>query len=326
MSNTNAVLQSTCLFLLVGSWTCLVRQSSGEEIAISAALLRIVDSADIPAAIDGVLEKVLVREGDIVETGTLLAVGRDEQARIRAAQATVDADIAARTAKNPYARDLARKKFELAVTEVNRAHEVNRGFANSVSEKELNILRLARDKSKLEMHQAEFDQEEAALKHQLKLAELELAKSEVEKYQIRASIPGMVVHVNRKPGEWVSAGEVVVRIVRVDKVRAEGFVAAVSARNNLVGRSASIRVGDGVGGYSSANGMVVFVSPDADPVDGRVRVWVEFDNENQALRPGLRGDVRIHERTPAISSYKTAPDEKGPDEKAPGTQGLGKGE
>lgn len=292
-------MKTTAVVGFVRSLVCLfcVNQIGSigiaQEIEIRSALLRIVDSADIPAAIDGVLDKVHVREGDIVETGTLLAIGRDKQAQVRSAQATVDADIAARLSKNPFAQDLAQKKYELAVTEVKRAYEVNRGFANSVSEKELNILRLARDKAKLEMQQAEFDQGEAVLKHQLKLAELELANIEVEKHQIRASIPGMVVHVNRKPGEWVSAGEVVVRIVRVDKVRAEGFVAAADARAKLVGRSASIRVDDGAGAYTQAAGKVVFVSPDADPVDGRVRVWVEFDNSEQSLRPGLRGDVRI---------------------------------
>jgi len=265
-----------------------------QTIEIPSALLRIVESADIPAAVDGILDQIDVKEGRIVEAGALLARVNDSQARIRLTRAATDVDIAARAAKNDLATQLARKTLELSVTELNRAHEVNRSFANSVSERELNVLRLGRDKAKLELQQAKLNQQETVLKHQLKSAEYDLAQNELERHQIVAPIPGMVVRVNKHAGEWVAAGEVVVRIVRVDRVRAEGFIAASLAQSDLVGRAASIRVLTGdTANQLDATGEVVFVSPDADPVDQRVRVWVEFANPDLSLRPGLRGDVQI---------------------------------
>ena len=289
------------LFRLASFFVCwlalhvgALSESAEQEVEITAALLRIVESADIPAAVDGILQRVNVREGDIVDVGAALARIDDMQARIRASQATVEAGIAAQAAENDLGIQLGQKTFDLAATELQRAHDVNRGFANSVSDRELNILRLSRDKAELELQQAKINQQEAVLKHQLKLSELELAKNEAEKHQIRAPLPGMVVSVYKRPGEWVSAGDAVVRIVRVDRIRAEGFVAASEAQLDLVGREAVIRilVGDTTR-QVEATGQVVFVSPEADPVDGRVRVWVEFSNTDLSLRPGLRGRVTI---------------------------------
>ena len=202
---------------------------AANDIEIPSALIKIVEAVEIPALNEGVLASVLVREGDIVAVGDLLAQVDDTQAQLRSNQAEMEAEISSREAKNDVLPRLARKTHELAVTELKRGHDVNKGFPNSVSQRDLNILQLTVDKAELEMEQALHDMKISGLNDKLKQAQLQLTRNEVARYAIRAPLPGMIVHVDKRKGEWVSAGDLVVRVVRVDRVRAEGFVAAREA-------------------------------------------------------------------------------------------------
>ena len=40
-------------------------------------------------------------------------------------------------------------------------------------------------------------------------------------------------------------------------------------------------------------GKVVFVSPEIDPVNSQVNIWVEIDNEELRVRPGMRAKMTI---------------------------------
>ena len=51
----------------------------------------------------------------------------------------------------------------------------------------------------------------------------------------------MVVQIKRHRGEWVQAGESVVRVLRLDRLRAEGFVPQ-AARRVAVGRPVTVQV------------------------------------------------------------------------------------
>lgn len=277
--------------IAIGLFACTAR--AADEIEVPSALIKIVESVDIPAANSGVLAKVLVREGDIIEMGDLLAQLDDRSVQLQRSEAQLDAQIAKKEAKNDVLARLARKTHELAMTELQRALNVNKGIPNSVSDRELNVLRLTVDKSALEIEQAEHNRQVAELNLSLKQAELELAQHEVSRFAIRSPLPGMVVHVDKRPGEWVSTGDLVVRVVRIDYVRAEGFVSAEQAATALQNRAARIRVNLPGIKAKEVLGTVVFVSPEANPVDGRVRIWAEFKNKGFVLRPGLRGTIRI---------------------------------
>ena len=46
----------------------------------------------------------------------------------------------------------------------------------------------------------------------------------VKRRKIFAELSGIVVEVNRHPGEWVEPSETVFRLLRMDRLRAEGFL------------------------------------------------------------------------------------------------------
>jgi macrolide-specific efflux system membrane fusion protein len=73
--------------------------------------------------------------------------------------------------------------------------------------------------------------------------------------------------------------------VNVDRLKAEGFVAAAQASTDVIGKSVALEV-DETQGQKPAAGTLVFVSPEMDPITSQVRVWAEIDNREGRLRPG----------------------------------------
>jgi macrolide-specific efflux system membrane fusion protein len=103
----------------------------------------------------------------------------------------------------------------------------------------------------------------------------------------------MVVQVNRRRGEWVEPGEMVVRILRLDRLRAEGFLKARYLSGDVEDWRVTLTVDLPGRPAAELPGEVVFVSPEIDPVNSQVSIWVEVDNEDLRLRPGMRAKMTI---------------------------------
>jgi multidrug efflux pump subunit AcrA (membrane-fusion protein) len=41
-------------------------------------------------------------------------------------------------------------------------------------------------------------------------------------------------------------------------------------------------------------GKVTFVSPEIDPINRETTVWVEFDNPELLIKPGMHGEMQIY--------------------------------
>ena len=55
-------------------------------------------------------------------------------------------------------------------------------------------------------------------------AELDAAELSLQKSRITAPTPGLVVEINRHVGNWVAPGDPVIELVRMDRLRVEGFL------------------------------------------------------------------------------------------------------
>jgi macrolide-specific efflux system membrane fusion protein len=126
----------------------------------------------------------------------------------------------------------------------------------------------------------------------LKENELAAAEQGLSRRRILAPLDGVVAQVHARRGEWVEPGKTLLRIVRVDRLRAEGLVNVNSLSGELVGADVSVKVVLGKR-TEEVRGKLVFISPEADPVSGQVRVWAEIDNPGLALRAGQRGSMVI---------------------------------
>lgn len=266
-----------------------------DEIRVPSVLIKLIEQVEVPAREAGVLAAVNAREGDLVSPGAPLAQIEDTQARFDKRRAELEHQGARRAADSDVKVRFARKSLEVAEADLRRALESSKRFAQSVSQSELDHLRLLVQKSTLEIEQAQLEIELAQALRDVKQHEVEVAQHQIERRQVVSPLAGVVVEINRHRGEWVEPGQTIVRLLRLDRLRAEGLVPAQSVDDQLKGRAVKLTVPTGDGQSAEYAGQIVFVSPEVDPVNGQVRVWAEIENNDLKLRPGVQGSLVITE-------------------------------
>ncbi len=268
---------------------------SERDIEVGQAVLKIIASVDIPAQRSGLLEEVQVKEGDLIERGSLIANIDDRQAALRFEEAKIELKIAEREAADDINIRFAKKSLEVAQAELERSRELNSGKYTLVTKTELERLELIVEKNVLEIERAELELASSNDKVELHRNQAAIREDELVRHEIRSPIDGMVVSVERKQGEWIKESEAVARIVRIDQLRVEGFVDATEAARGLVGRAVTLVLEDG-GSEQVASGKIVFVNPEAITVSNRskIRVWAEVENHDRRLFPGQKGRLIIH--------------------------------
>ena len=180
-----------------------------------------------------------------------------------------------------------------ANAELARAKESNAKFPKSVSQTELDRLKLMADKAVLEVEQAELDRQQSQMTLSLKQQDLNRAALALERRTIAAPFPGMVVEWKKQHGEWVEPGTPVMRLIRMDRLRAEAFISMRSLPPKLVGRTATFLIEGETKTPQKYFGKLVYVSPEIDPVNGQVRIWAQIENNDLNLRPGQSGSLQI---------------------------------
>ncbi|MEK6260501.1 MAG: efflux RND transporter periplasmic adaptor subunit [Planctomycetota bacterium] len=279
---------TTCMLSLL-----LAGADPSAELQIDSALLTLIEHADVSASEAGLLSLLAVKEGETVAEGKPLAKIDDREAKLIRVRAETELKVARALADNDIKVRFAKASVAVADAELKRAMESNLKFPKSVSQTEIDRLKLLADKAVLEIEQAEVDLQQARLSLQIKQHDLERATLALERRTIAAPFPGMVVQWKKQHGEWVEPGTPVMRLIRLNRLRAEAFLASQMLPTNLVGRPAMLVVD--VPGKSAAKyeGKLVFVSPEIDPVNGQVRVWAEIDNSDLSLRPGQTATLVI---------------------------------
>ncbi len=265
-----------------------------DTLTISDVQVTLVADVQAPARQDGVLAMLAVKEGDLVSEKAELGRLDTGLAGIECRLATIEFEISKVHADNDIDRRFAQKSLEVARSELARSLESVTSFPKSISQTELDRLRLVVEKTDLSIEQSERDLKEADLTKSLKEQHLAAANKQLGDHRITAPIAGMVVELYRKAGEWLNRGDPVVRIIRLDKLRVEAFVDGTRFSTNLVGRPVTLTThlppGDVVGTFK---GRITFVSPEVQPVNGQVRVWADVENPELTLRPGARGTLDI---------------------------------
>lgn len=340
-----------------------VVSNAAEPIKVQSAFVRVLEEADIPAREVGVLSTLDVREGDLVKAGQVLSRLDDDDAKLAMARAELDLAIAERQAKNVVpvrtaeallkeaehdqaqaklsqriaamkaANDVAvrhaSKSRDASKAEFERAVQARKAFEKSISQTELDRLKLVLERNELEIEKAKFEQELAdvqqqieessiaeqdqiverlklsveqaqlqkdvdALTRDVKARTLDQAKLQLARRSLRSPLDGEVAEVFRHRGEWLEPGQRVMRIVRLDRLKVEGFVASSAITSSLRGATVRVRVvlSDDEKPIL-VRGKIVFISSEIDPVNAQVRVWAEVENPDLLLRPGLSAEMVI---------------------------------
>lgn len=252
---------------------------------VESVVLRLLEEAEIPAQESGVIIEVSHREGDRVKQGERLAQIDDQVSRLAELAASAQYDIAREKATNDIRLRFAKKALEVSEAELRRSTDSVERVARSVSQSQIDVERLTVQKNRLDAEQADHERQIASLEMKAKDNELSAAREEVARRRIVAPVDGIIVQVYVRKGEWVEPGQKTMRIVNVDRLKAEGFIPAAST-NIEPGANVEVTVADAPSDAKPVAGKIVFVSPEVDPITGQVRVWAEIDNHTAGLRPG----------------------------------------
>lgn len=263
-------------------------------------LVKLIDDVDVPAQEAGQIVQLLVAEGQAVKTGELLARLDDDLQKLALTRALGELQVQVRKAESDVAVRAAKKSAAVAQADLDRALAARRNFPESISDSEVDSLRLKAEKAFLDIEQAEFELDLARVTRGIRQAEADQARLGVERRQIRAAFDGTIVEMARQVGEWVQPGEKVLRMVRLDRLRIEVMLPPSTDRRGLAGAAVVFEPnvsGQAVSGRS-LEGKIVFVHPEIDPVNGQIRVWAEVENKDGWLLPGDRGTLRVGAPSP----------------------------
>ncbi|MEO1530323.1 MAG: HlyD family efflux transporter periplasmic adaptor subunit [Planctomycetota bacterium] len=329
------MIRLTLLFLLC----VLPTQLNAENPTVVGKLvINVVDQVDVPALEAGPIASIDVRIGDIVQLNQLLAQLDSRLSQAQHIQARTELEVA-QTRYDQFRADriaeiemfekrellnqqrsmaqisVAKSENEVRIAAAERAEAVAKNewsratlarekFIDSVSQSELESLRLKYEQAQLERIQASFDRRLDQIKSDAdesatKVAELAADRAEVQRqvaasqpallrldvkaksetlavrklnldrHQVTAPMPGQVVEVYRRRGEWVRPGDPMFRVVNLERLHAEGFLTGTTAPKR--GTVVTLHAGD-----RQTEGKVIFVSPERDSVSGESRFLVEL--------------------------------------------------
>lgn len=265
-------------------------------IVIENCIVSLVEDVDVPSEAAGKLVELAVRHGAVVQPGDLLARLDDRDALVQRTIAQIEEEISRHEAEN----DVRLRATEAAAAVAEAEHievlDINREVADAIPQVRVRRLQLSRAQSLLQVEVAQLELRLAALQNGLLAARLEAAARAVERTRIEAPISGVVVKLYHETGEWVAPGEPIARVVRIDRLRVEGFLPAVDyPPAEMLGRGVTVVV-------RSANedvelpGEIEFCSPLVEPT-GEYRLWCEIENPPHAagrrLQPGLAATMRL---------------------------------
>lgn len=257
----------------------------------------LIEEAQVPGREAGVLTEMKVREGQQVKVGELLGQIDDTKPLTLRKIKEKEYQVAVEQANNDVNVRFADKAAGVALKEWQKAVKANDLQPGAIAAIEVDKLKLSAQKAQLSIEQAQFEMKVNQLTSEVKQAEVEAAQADINLRHITSPLDGVVVHVYKHRGEWVPPGDPVVHIVRVDRLRIEGFVSAREySPSQIANRSVKVIANLARGRTVEFDGQIVYVSPQDQP-GGDFLVWAEVENREEnghwLLRPGTTATMEI---------------------------------
>ena len=283
----------SCGLLVCGMTALMTTGIRAESIEVKSVHLKLIREIEVPAREAGVLADVLIEEGAIVKEGATLARIVDDAAQLALARAKLDLEVALAKAKADHEVRRTTADHGVASRNLARAKDSVAKFERSVSPAEMDRFQLQSEQAKIAIEEAEFTRNLAKLESAARKNDVDAAAQKLARHGIYAPFPGMVAEIQRFRGEWVEPGQTVVRMIRIDRLKAEGFVDATGIKSDLRGMQVQLTVELTPGAEETYSGKIVYVSAEVEPVSRQSRVWAEIDNKDRRLKPGLPATMQI---------------------------------
>jgi len=290
---TSAVLLLAAVSCAPASWA-----AAANDPLIYDCLVQFEDHIKVPAPEAGVLVQLAVKEGSQVRQGEVLAKIYDDevQTQKKAAEYALGAaykaatdDIQFRYAEASAA--VAKKKYESSVA-------ANTRVPDSISQVDIDKDKLEWDAAVLSAEKAQHDQALAKFDYHQKKAERDAADLAIKRRTILAPFDGEVLTLYRHENEWVSPGDPIMQLVRLDAMRVEGALDQTAYdAHEMIGCDVTVEVELARGRKEQFPGRITFISSQVE-LDGTYLVRAEVANRQEhgrwLLSDQMKASMKIH--------------------------------
>lgn len=280
----------------IGADTAQYDSSRGIFVVRDAQVI-CIHKIQVAAQADGLIEQLLADEGDSVNKGdTLLMIdSRVANAQLRVAEKELEA--AQKQAENDAEVQYSKAAAEVSKEEYNNERTLYNQSSSTWSA--LKRKQLEAQRSILGIDVAEVKHEQEILAAEVAEEKLQAAKVDVELYKVIAPYSGVIVSRLRDQGEWIRAGEPVLKVVSLDEMKIQAYVPVKDISvASLQDAPATIRVRINPEREVELKSTVSFVSPEIEL--GRVRISIKIENEKIGnawlLRDGMTASLEISPR------------------------------
>lgn len=247
----------------------------------------------------GLVETVLVREGDKVEAGATLFTLNPERAlaNYRAANALSEADLARSLAQ---AVEAARAQAHLADLNLTRTRSLfERGFVSSAR---LDQDLAAADAARAQLRRAQTDLVNASRENRAQDARASLARTQLSDREVAAPAAGRIERIYRRPGEYVSPGGPVLALLPPANLKLRFFAPQAMLSRLALGAEINLSC-DGCEAGMTARVSFIASEPQFTPpiiysVQERQKLVFLVEARParpELLRPGQPLDIRVPE-------------------------------
>ena len=192
------------------------------HVDLSPCFTKLISDVEVPAPESGPLTSMHVREGDMIESQHNMAKINDQLAQLRLETARTKLAIASEKARNDVDIRAAQNALQIA----ERERKTNQGLKNkgAMARQEYERSVLQEKQAGLQLEQARRDMETAVKDAQVESFNVKAATDSIERHLIRSPIDGNIMEIYKEPGEWVNAGDNVLRVARLDRLYVQGLL------------------------------------------------------------------------------------------------------
>lgn len=294
---------SLVLFLSLATASIGWAQSEAEPNIVTRCFTIPISAQEVAATEPGNLRSLRVEEGDTVNKDQVVAEIDKDQAEMAEKVALHEYHAAKKQAENEISVAAAVKANEVAKLEFDSANAANRRTPNAYPDTEIRKLDLNYVRSGLQADMARFELVVAALQARAKYSQYEQAKLMVGRRELKTAHAGVVMQIFKREGDWVSPGDRVMRLVRLDTLRVTGRVSAVAKPGvtayhwrDMVGRPVEVTVELPGGKEVKVPSKIAFAAQEVEQ-DGTYRIWADIENQMEGntwlMGPGLQASMNL---------------------------------
>ena len=266
-----------------------------ETIVYENSLVTLINDVTVAAMDPGVVQETVAEPGQQVQQGDVLVRLDAETFAAAVEAASIEQEVAQRENDNDINLRYAQSTVAVNRKKLDKSLQAIRIYDRSVTETEIDRLRLELKQSTLSGEQAELQQEVSGLNVELSEQKKREAEIRLERRTVRSPIDGIVLDVPLQSGEAVTAGQAVCRVVNLDRLRVKAvYDARYLGRISPQSTATFTMSGDGEGDdTTSVDATITFISPEIRPSERVFEVWADIENTDRKWSPGSKGSLTI---------------------------------